>query len=742
MLNWYRIERILGRGGFGVIYLATDTNLDHLVAVKEYIPSDIARRDGDSRVLPITEEHGDMYRWGLERFIKEARNLVRFKHPNIVRVMSVFQENNTAYMVMEFEEGQDLRRHLKLPGSNSEAALKELILPISEGLAEVHRHSFIHRDIKPANILVRKNGSPVLLDFGSARNASKYTAQGLTALVSIGYAPLEQYNDESDEQQGPWTDIYALGGVLYYALTGNDPVDSARRGSALFNGGKDPLIAASVIGKGQYSDAFLNAIDWALQFRIADRPQSLVDWVPALLSNTPAEELPHRDSVYLPPGLAVNDIADVSGSDLLRGPSTDEFSDATILSARSVAYPSQSGDSASATADRIFPINTDRSAVQTRSPTKRRSPLKSIFLLATALAVTTGGSWLVFQRDAALPRTNTADSTTADLQASESDAGTVNSAQPDMNLSEADGTADDSNGEDSTVSAPVHEPADGQNQDQAQSADAIEQVQDVVQIPLADETRGIGESPGVDEARDMDEGRTVAITPPVADETFAIVESLAADESRAVVTGSSEEAARLAEIEEDTAQRVTQAKAAGLARVQEVARKAEIQRKQTAAIAGAQLAMDEGRLDEAGRLLEEAAGYRLGDLQIAELSQQLDRAISEAQRPVSDAGFDSVMQRFDELRQAIENKDIEAMEALTSGTEQHVLFKQLMQRFESLVIDISDIRVRNADKSISANLRIRSMVRENGDRATPSETYRDRELISRRVNGEWSIIHW
>ena len=214
MLNWYRVERILGQGGFGVIYLATDTNLDFLVAIKEYIPNDIAKRTHDSHVHPITEEHDGMYQWGLDRFLKEARNLVKFKHPNIVRVMSVFQENNTAYMVMEFEEGEELRTYLKKPGVVTEKRLKELIVPISQGLTEVHRHGFIHRDIKPANILVRRDGTPVLLDFGSARNASRVTKHALTALVSVGYAPMEQYNGDEDasDQQGPWTDIYALGG--------------------------------------------------------------------------------------------------------------------------------------------------------------------------------------------------------------------------------------------------------------------------------------------------------------------------------------------------------------------------------------------------------------------------------------------------------------------------------------------------------------------------------------------------
>jgi len=323
MLNWYRIERILGRGGFGVIYLASDTNLDIHVAIKEYIPSDVATRSSDSKVHPITEDHGDVFRWGMDRFIKEARNLVKFKHPNIVRVMSVFQENNTAYMVMEFEEGEDLRSYLRKPGANSEKSLKQLILPISKGLAEVHRHGFIHRDIKPANILVRKDGSPVLLDFGSARNASKYTQQSLTALVSVGYAPLEQYNPESDEQQGPWTDIYALGGTLRYAISGEDPIESTRRGAAVLNGGKDPMIAAEYLGEGKYSPAFLRAIDWAMQFGIADRPQTLSDWIPALLAD-------HLDPATGFPGGPTSRIAAVRpGVDTK---TMHELSDATVLS--------------------------------------------------------------------------------------------------------------------------------------------------------------------------------------------------------------------------------------------------------------------------------------------------------------------------------------------------------------------------------------------------------------------------
>lgn len=283
LLN-YRIVRLLGRGGFGVIYLAMDVSLGHRVAVKEYMPSEISTRTNDGRVRPKNSDQAQLYQWGLNRFVKEARNLVRFRHPNIVRVSALFQENNTAYMVMDFEEGQSLRDYVREPTRRTEASLKALIEPITLGLSEVHRQGFIHRDIKPSNLLVRDSGSPVLIDFGSARLASNDATHGLTALVSSGYAPLEQYNPESEEQQGPWSDIYALGGVLYYCITQRDPTDSTQRSSAIVNGRDDPMTSAATVGEGLYSEAFLRAIDWALSVRIADRPQVLGDWIPALFA--------------------------------------------------------------------------------------------------------------------------------------------------------------------------------------------------------------------------------------------------------------------------------------------------------------------------------------------------------------------------------------------------------------------------------------------------------------------------
>ncbi len=284
LLSWYRIERVLGRGGFGITYLATDTNLDRPVAIKEYLPDEFAERDPDNSIRPSTPAYADTFNWGLDRFISEAKTLVKFKHPNIVQVYSVFEQNSTAYLVMEFEQGCDLKEYLKRPDSTTEENLKTIFAPIIEGLQQVHHYGFIHRDIKPANIYVRENGSPVLLDFGSARQTSGDSTRMLTSLVTVGYTPLEQYSEAQDNTQGPWTDIYALGAVLYYAITGNTPVDSTRRGSAILNGSSDPLKPLRFTADNSYSKPFLAAIDWALAFAVADRPQNLEQWEKALFS--------------------------------------------------------------------------------------------------------------------------------------------------------------------------------------------------------------------------------------------------------------------------------------------------------------------------------------------------------------------------------------------------------------------------------------------------------------------------
>lgn len=286
-LHWYEIDSILGQGGFGITYLARDTNLDQLVAIKEFLPSDLAVRTRESDVQPLTGEHTDTYGWGLNRFLTEARTLAKFRHPNIVRVLSVFEANNTAYMVMEYERGESFENLLKFKQVSGEVALKRILLALLDGLELVHDAGFIHRDIKPSNVYLRDDGVPVLLDFGSARLALGVETRTLTSLVSPGYAPFEQYNaTRESDRQGPWTDIYALGATMYRAVTGHGPVDAAARANALLDEQRDPFEPCSGMGLAGYSPGFLLAIDRALAFPPADRPQSVAAWRQLLAAGT------------------------------------------------------------------------------------------------------------------------------------------------------------------------------------------------------------------------------------------------------------------------------------------------------------------------------------------------------------------------------------------------------------------------------------------------------------------------
>ena len=300
-LHWYVVERVLGQGGFGITYLARDTNLDRPVAIKEYLPVDAATRMPDATIRARTNELRDRYRWGLERFIQEARTLARFDHPNIVHVHSVFEFNNTAYMVMRFESGMTLAALLDRRGTMPEDELLRIVLPVLDGLELVHNAGFIHRDIKPDNIHIGSDGAPVLLDFGSARQALG-VAHTLTILVAPGYAPFEQYYSDSGSQ-GPWTDIYGLGATCYRAIAGRPPLDAVSRSKGVLGSTQDVMVPATIIGAGRYSGRVLAAIDHALAFAEKDRPQSLDEWRGELTGARAAGPAPSRMESQAAPAL-------------------------------------------------------------------------------------------------------------------------------------------------------------------------------------------------------------------------------------------------------------------------------------------------------------------------------------------------------------------------------------------------------------------------------------------------------
>jgi serine/threonine protein kinase len=265
----YEIISVLGQGSFGITYLAEDTNLSTRLAIKEYLPGDWAFRDTTQTVRPKNLSVSESFERGQEAFLKEARLIARITHPNIVKVRRFFRAHGTAYIAMDFITGTSLADALNQDyraGGYPNVALKRLLVSILGGLGAVHEAGIIHRDIKPGNIMIEPGGNPVLVDFGAARNFDASGRQGMTVIVTPGYAPIEQYAD--DQEQGPYTDIYALGALAFRAITGQPPDAPYKRLTS------KNAVTASVAGAGRYPAPLLAAVDWALAVQPQERPQS------------------------------------------------------------------------------------------------------------------------------------------------------------------------------------------------------------------------------------------------------------------------------------------------------------------------------------------------------------------------------------------------------------------------------------------------------------------------------------
>jgi len=280
----YRIESVLGSGGFGITYLAEEETLKRKVAVKEYFPTGLAAREGSMLVRSKADKGKGRYIWGLDRFIHEAQILAKFNHGNIVRVFRYFRENNTAYMVLHYEEGQSLKAWLdnlgRAPLQSELDVMLEQLLP---ALEQLHDADYLHRDIAPDNILIRADSAPVLIDFGSARGEVAQHSKTVSAIVKPGYSPFEQYAMDG-RQQGPWTDIYSLGATLYYAISRRRPLDAPGRMT------NDKHKSAFDAARGQYRKGFLIAIDQALEVKPKRRPTDIIEWRNMLFEpdNSPA----------------------------------------------------------------------------------------------------------------------------------------------------------------------------------------------------------------------------------------------------------------------------------------------------------------------------------------------------------------------------------------------------------------------------------------------------------------------
>ena len=279
----YEVVEVLGAGGFGITYRAWDTTLEKYVAIKEYLPRDFATRTNTRTVVPTSPADRADYAWGLTRFLDEARTLARFDHPHVNTVHRHFEAHGTAYLVLEYVEGETLSAVLGRQRRLNAAQIAGLLTDVLSGLEEVHAAGFVHRDLKPGNLMVRPDGNVVVLDFGAARQAVGQRSKSITSILTPGYAPIEQY-DTKAEDVGPWSDIYALGMVAYRCISGlkdGDLPDAVTRSRAARKGSGDVEPAAS-IGQGRYDARLLRAIDWAMTLEEDARPQSIGEWRTAL----------------------------------------------------------------------------------------------------------------------------------------------------------------------------------------------------------------------------------------------------------------------------------------------------------------------------------------------------------------------------------------------------------------------------------------------------------------------------
>lgn len=275
ILREWRLDQVLGAGGFGIVYRAKGIYFDEVVAIKEYFPGAISDRQDGTTVTPTNSSSEETYVLGKQKFIEEAKVLWNLskpeRHPNIVSVRSLFEIHGTAYMVMDFESGVSLSQMLRDGRRFDEESLLQIIRPIAEGLDRAHRAGVLHRDIKPANILVDDTGRPVLIDFGSARFESGQATSTKVTFYTPPYAAIEQY--VKTYPQGPWTDIYALGVALYQCVVGEKPPEVLER---LHGEHDEPLSTREWPG---FSRAFIKAVDAAMAIRPVERPQSIPTWL-------------------------------------------------------------------------------------------------------------------------------------------------------------------------------------------------------------------------------------------------------------------------------------------------------------------------------------------------------------------------------------------------------------------------------------------------------------------------------
>ena len=268
-LENYVIDKPLASGGFSIVYLARDETGQE-VAIKEYLPFQLAQRSGKNPIPVVSAENQRAFDQSMKAFFEEGRLLAHIKHPNVVSVLNFFRANQTAYMVMRYEDGRTLTAYCQALQASGEMfkeeTLRHIFVRLLSGLREVHAQKLLHLDIKPDNVYLRRDGDPVLLDFGATRLGLGRKDRNLIHVNTPGFAAPEQQG--SGEALGPWTDIYSIGATLYACLAANRPQSAKLRLE------KDELVPAQTRWHGQYSLQLLELIDWCLHLATQERPQS------------------------------------------------------------------------------------------------------------------------------------------------------------------------------------------------------------------------------------------------------------------------------------------------------------------------------------------------------------------------------------------------------------------------------------------------------------------------------------
>ena len=271
-LGEFELLRLLGVGGFGIVYLAFDHALEREVAVKEYMPATLAGRTETMQVSLRSTSDAESFALGLRSFVNEAKLLARFDHPSLLKVHRFWEANGTAYMAMPVLRGRTLKDiRLEMAGPPDEDWVRRILMPLLGAIEKLHSEGVYHRDIAPDNIQIEPDGRPVLMDFGAARRVLSDKSQALTAILKPAYAPIEQYGEAGAVRQGPWTDLYSLGATLHHMLLGRPPAPATARTV------HDEVSALTTAQLPGCSETFLQTVDWMLCPRPTDRPQSVAE---------------------------------------------------------------------------------------------------------------------------------------------------------------------------------------------------------------------------------------------------------------------------------------------------------------------------------------------------------------------------------------------------------------------------------------------------------------------------------